>query len=366
MIASFPAAILMLAAVLPPHRPLRILIVSDTVNPHGLSSSDLTEAGDIGNALRQPGTGISLDPAVDAVYEVPTNDIELATAELLLPACDPGSYDVLVYFSHRIPLPDAGKPLGPQVRQDQFTDAVTAFLLSGGGMVSFHHGSYFATGKEGILQLIGATANGSVPWNTVDGQNVIATAPGHFVTDNGVTYSGNVVYQDLARGVPNASYAYFNNTPDERYPSFNYNGTAFFTTTLFASNYNEGGTTHLLGFTHRRAPWSGIVVGYQPGEYQPNALDNLSGNNFQILANAILYAADARRRNALVLTVEKGPGAGETSLQWSAGQGDYTVYRGTDPARVTDRCDRQGTTTATTWVDAPPSAGIVYYQVSGP
>jgi len=35
----------------------------------------------------------------------------------------------------------------------------------------------------------------------------------------------------------------------------------------------------------------GVVMGYQPGEYQPQALDGLAGNNFQILANAILYAA---------------------------------------------------------------------------
>jgi hypothetical protein len=34
-----------------------------------------------------------------------------------------------------------------------------------------------------------------------------------------------------------------------------------------------------------------VVVAYQPGEYQPNALDDVDGNNFQILANAIVYAA---------------------------------------------------------------------------
>ena len=30
----------------------------------------------------------------------------------------------------------------------------------------------------------------------------------------------------------------------------------------------------------------------QPGEYQPNALDDLDGNNFQILANAIYYVSN--------------------------------------------------------------------------
>jgi hypothetical protein len=33
---------------------------------------------------------------------------------------------------------------------------------------------------------------------------------------------------------------------------------------------------------------------YQPGEYQPLALDDLDGDNFQILANAVLYAAQTK------------------------------------------------------------------------
>ena len=125
---GLPAA----AAILPPHRPLRILVVSDTVNPHGLSSADLTEGlnpgpGDIGNTLRRTGTGIRLDAGSDAVREIPTNDIEQATALLSAGACDLSSYDVLIYFSHRIPDPDGGKPQSPAQRQDAFTAAVDAF-----------------------------------------------------------------------------------------------------------------------------------------------------------------------------------------------------------------------------------------------
>ena len=162
------------------------------------------------------------------------------------------------------------------------------------------------------------------------------------------------------------TYPYFNNTPDERYPVYGYNPTAALTTTLFGSNYDASGTTHLLGFTHRRPEWSGVVVGYQPGEYQPNALDDLGGNNFQVLVNAILYAADARVRNEIALAVTRGPGSGDVSLSWSEGQGCYTVHRSTAPARVTDRCDRLGTTASTSWVDAPPPGEVYYYQVSGP
>ncbi len=45
------------AADLPPHSPLRILIVSDGVNPHGLPPDELTEPGDISAALLDLATG---------------------------------------------------------------------------------------------------------------------------------------------------------------------------------------------------------------------------------------------------------------------------------------------------------------------
>lgn len=359
------------AATLPAHRPLRILVVSDTVNPHGLSSADLTEGltpgpGDIGNTLRRVGTGLRLDTAPDAVREIPTNDIEVATQLLSRAPCDAGSYDALVYFSHRIPDPDAGKPDSPTARQNAFTTAVEAFLASGAGMIAFHHGSYTSAGKSGILDLIGATAGGAVPWDTINGQNVIDTAPGHFVTTNGIEYTGTVAYSDPVRGVPAGTYPYFNNTPDERYPFFSVNGSAALFQTIFGSDYVNNGSAHLLGFTHRRPAWSGIVVGYQPAEYQPHALDDLDGSNFQILANAILYAADARRRNNLGLSVSRGPGPDEVTIQWGAGQGGYSVYRSSDPLDVTDRCSRLETTLGSSWTDTPPAGAITYYQVAGP
>jgi hypothetical protein len=55
---------------------------------------------------------------------------------------------------------------------------------------------------------------------------------------------------------------------------------------IFGSDYD--GASHLLGYTKTRIDWTGAVVVYQPGEYQPNAL---SGNNLQILLNAIVWAA---------------------------------------------------------------------------
>lgn len=274
------------SATLPPHNPLRILIVSDEVNPHGLPPEQLTQPGDISAALLTPGNGLNISATPNAVLEIATDNLSAATTALSVPIGDPAAYDALIYFCHRIP----NGASGPQMQND-FTAAVQAFLVAGGGVISFHHGSYYAAGKEGILDIIGGTANGAVPWNTVDGQNVIDVAPGHFVTTNSVAYSASVAYSDIPRGVPASTYDYFNNTPDERYPNFQLNPTSGDIDMLFASNYNEAGTTHVLGFTHRRPEWAGVVVAYQPAEYQPNALDDLGGNNFQILANAIYYVA---------------------------------------------------------------------------
>ena len=273
------------AATLPPHPALRILIVSDEVNPHGLSDAELTQPGDISAALLAPGSGLNLAAAPDAVVEIATDDLSAATALLSAPINSEAAYDVVIYFAHRIPSGPAGAE-----DQEDFVDVLEAFLVAGGGLVSLHHGSYTTAGKASIQAIIGATASGSVPWNTVDGQDVINVAP-HFVTDNEVVYPGGVAYADPARGVAPDSYGFFNNTPDERYLSFDINPTAGTVTVLFASDYDQSGTTHLLGFEHRRPEWAGTVIAYQPGEYQPNALDDLDGNGFQILANAIVYAA---------------------------------------------------------------------------
>lgn len=348
------------AAELPPHPTLRVLIVSDEVNPHGLSSADLTQPGDISAALEAGGTGLNLDASPDGVLEIPTNSIEEATARLTVSRDDPAAYDVLIYFAHRIPN-NGNDALG---RQAAFTAAVEDFLEAGGGMISFHHGSYFASGKQAILDLIGATASGTVVWNTSQGQNVIATSPEHFVACNAVEYPANVTYSDVPRGVPNASYPFFNNTPDERYLAFEYNASAAGNVqTLFGSNYNQNGTTHLLGFVHKRPEWEGVVVAYQPGEYQPNALNDTDGNNFQILANAIVFVAGVLPPDALVLEARRAPGGDDVTLEWFGCEGTFKVYRSTDPTSVATAPNEIGTTSAMNWIDPAPAGELLYYLV---
>jgi hypothetical protein len=345
-------------ADLPYHRPLRILIVSDEVNPHGLSAAELTQPGDLSRALSDPANGLRIATLPNSVREIPTDQIEQATAALSVPFSDPLAYDVLIYFAHRIP-----NGANALTRQQQFTQAVEQFLVAGGGVISFHHGSYFAAGKEGVLDLIGATATGHVSWNTVEGQDVINVAPGHFVACYGLSYAGSVSYSDPPRGVAADSYPFFNNTPDERYPTFNYNANIGPHQMLFASNYLDNGATHILGFEHRRTNWIGRVLAYQPGEYEPNALD-IRGRNFQVLANAILYSSTSFDPDDIVLRVERGPGPGEVQLSWSGCHPLFSIYRSATPQDVANPSNRLGTTTGNGWTDSSSNGEVSFYLIT--
>lgn len=284
------SATLVAAQALPPHPPLRILITSDEVNPHGLSDAELTQPGELAATLAAI-PGLQLDSSQpDPVLEIATDDLDQATTRLLLGPDDPQGYDVLIYFSHRIP--QGG--VDDQARQEAFVVAVDQFLTAGGGVVAFHHGIYETAGKASMQSILGAAATGAVTWNTTEGQSVIAVAD-HFVTRYGVGYSGTTSYQDAAHGVALDDYPVFNNTPDERYPTLSLEPDSEEIEILFASDYLA--SPHVLGFTHHRDAWNGIVVVYQPGEHQPTALE--PGNNLQILLNAVIYAARYREGELL-------------------------------------------------------------------
>ena len=276
------------AQTLPPHPPLRILILSDEVNPHGLTPVQLTQPGEISVALAGL-PALNLDSGPEALLELPTNSIEQATSRLLRTRSDPSAYDVLIYFSHRIP--DDGNNVS--ARQEAFVVAVQQFLQQGGGVVSFHHGIYLLPGKESMQTLLGAQASGAVFWNTSEGQNVINVGGEHFVSSNGISYPDVLSYADPANGIAAGNYPAFNNTPDERYPTMARLPVGGLFQPLFASNYDQSGNQHLLGYQLRQPEWQGVVLVYQPGEFQPNALT--PGNNFQILLNAIWYSAGFAR-----------------------------------------------------------------------
>lgn len=259
------------AATLPEHDPISIVVISDQVNPNGLSDAELTQPGDLSAAIGDAGSGI----VVGDLDEFGSNCVDDAVAAL------DGGVDVLVYFAHLPATTCAGTDA-----QGMLTEAIRAHLQGGGGVVVFHHGVFTMPGKESVLALLGATAN-TIDWQPAAGQTVVATGDDHFVVTNGLDYpqmrtlEGNDMF-----GIAPGDYPAFTNVPDERYPGLSYLTEAGEERrTLFVSDYGSGA---LLGYDLRRADWAGHVVMYQPGEYQPNALDP-DGANFQILANAIYY-----------------------------------------------------------------------------
>jgi hypothetical protein len=194
--------------------------------------------------------------------------------------------NVVLYFAHR-----AAKLCAGGDAQSRLVAAFESGLEAGMGVVVFHHGLYgdlYTPGaKDSLLQLIGAESSG-ISWNTTVGQRVFIVGSNHFVSTNGLAPEGEGELAAVG-GVSAGTYPYFDNVPDERYP----------TTTLLVEAGEErvplfatdSGGSRLLGYALTRPGWSGRVVAYQPGEYQPNALDARSGNNFQVLANALYFAA---------------------------------------------------------------------------
>lgn len=293
------------AAELPDHEPLRILVIGDEVNPHKLSDAELTQPADLANALSAAGNGLNVE------------DIEAIDSQCVddgLAALSAGGVDVVVYFAHLAALGCDGSD-----QQPALTAAFESHLENGGGIVVFHHGIFEAAGKEGVLQLLGGRA-GSIAWDTGAGQDVIAVAPEHFVASEALEFSGTRSFEGA--GVAGGDYPLFNNTPDERYDD-----TSLLTaagedrTILFASADAGGGAARVLGYDLHRPSWMGHVVFYQPGEYQPQALDDVDGNNFQVLANAIYYTAT---------TQEEGGGTGGPSEGTGEPPGDTDASGGAD------------------------------------
>lgn len=271
------------AATLPPHAPLRILVVGDAVNPNNLPPDQLTEPPDLRAALASPQGGLNLDGGDAAVTLVDSQCIDDALTLLA-----GGTLDVVVYFAHM-----AARRCDKSDAQPALTAAFSEHLVAGGGIVVFHHGIYENPGKQAVLDLLGGVAS-SIQWQTQVGQRVISVAPDHFVVSNNVAYTDEVAYADPGNNIPAGMYDAFTNLPDERYPALALLPAPGETRTiLLASDYDGNGTNkHVLGYDLQRPGWTGRVVFLQPGEFQPLILDT-SGAPFQVLANAVVHAAGA-------------------------------------------------------------------------
>ena len=266
------------AATLPEHKALSVLIIADEVNPHGLNDAELTQPEDLAPALSANNSGLNTSSVI-TVNSQCVDDALSAFQSAQRP-------DVVLYFAHRGALSCDGENV-----QALLTSLLEAGLQNGLGLVVLHHGLYVDFINRGVkadlLHLIGAEAD-SIEWNTETGQRVINVSATHFITSNGISYDQNLSFAGTS-GVPAGTYPTFTNTPDELYEITRIHEVAGeLRTPLFVSN---SGDERLLGYVLQRDGWSGRVVVYQPGEYQPNALDNRTGPNFQILVNALYFSS---------------------------------------------------------------------------
>jgi hypothetical protein len=278
----FTSSAMVSAATLPEHAPLSILIIADAVNPHRLADADLTQPGDLVPALTAADSGLN----IDSISMVDSQCIDDALGQL----ASESTPDVVLYFAHR----GAAYCNGDNAQPD-LTQLLEHGLQSGLGLVVLHHGLYVDFTNRGIkqdlLNLIGAQSD-SIEWNTTTGQRVINVAGDHFIPSNGITYGEEHRFTGMP-GTPAGTYPAFTNTPDELYEVTTLNVQDDEDRTLLF--VTDSGTPRVLGYVLRREGWRGLVAAYQPGEYQPNALDDRSGPNFQILVNAIYHAATTGR-----------------------------------------------------------------------
>jgi hypothetical protein len=271
------------AASLPAHDPISVLIIADAVNPHRLPDADLTQPEDLAPALTAADSGLN----IGRISTVSSLCIDDALAQLT----SADKPDVVLYFAHR----GAAHCNGDNA-QPELTRLLETGLRSGIGLVVLHHGMYVDFTNRGIkqdlLNLVGAQSD-SIEWNTTTGQRVIAVDSNHFISSNGLAYTDQYRFAGMD-GVAAGTYPAFTNTPDELYEITTLNvEPGEQRTVLFVT---DSGTPRLLGYVLARSGWRGRVVAWQPGEYQPNALDNRQGPNFQILANAIYFAATGAER----------------------------------------------------------------------
>ncbi len=265
------------AATLPDHPALSILIIADEVNPHGLNDAELTQPEDLAPALSASDSGLNTSRVITVNSQCADDALSALQSDQ--------RPDVVLYFAHRAALSCDGENVQPAL-----TRLLEAGLNSGLGIVVLHHGLYVdfinRGAKAELLHLLGAESD-SIEWNTETGQQVINVAGDHFITSNGITYNQEVAFAGTTE-VNAGAYPAFTNVPDELYEITRLHEVAGESRTPLL--VSDSGDARLLGYVLQRNGWSGRVVAYQPGEYQPNALDNRAGPNFQILVNALYFA----------------------------------------------------------------------------
>jgi len=78
------------------------------------------------------------------------------------------------------------------------------------------------------------------------------------------------------------------------------------------------------------------------------------------------YCSSACLADATSVTITKGSTAGTVVLNWTGGQGPFTIYRSTSKSGVAVSTNAVGTTDALAFTDTPPATeGVAFYVVRG-
>jgi len=87
--------------------------------------------------------------------------------------------------------------------------------------------------------------------------------------------------------------------------------------------------------------------------------------SISVLAGS-LCRASSLSGDGVVLSMSKGPGAGEVQLSWSGGSPVYGVFRDTTPLAVRGPANLLGQTGASSFSETPPPSPLVFYVVTNP
>lgn len=82
-----------------------------------------------------------------------------------------------------------------------------------------------------------------------------------------------------------------------------------------------------------------------------------------IVALLPMLASASLAQDGIDLTVRKGPGADDVTLEWMGGVSPWEVFSSTDPAEVGAPSSRLGESTVRTWFDSPPAADAIFYRI---
>jgi len=95
--------------------------------------------------------------------------------------------------------------------------------------------------------------------------------------------------------------------------------------------------------------------------FEVHELEGTQEDSKLLFADDITFGTQA----GITLSVFRGSGQLQVTLQWLGGQPGFTVFRSEDPATVLDAINELGQTTDRNWDDTPPPGDILFFKVTG-